>query len=97
MPTAIHCGTLIDGNGGDPLRNAVIVIEDGAITAINADGSIPAGAEVMDATGATVLPGLIDCHVHLGGDPTDSTGNYFEDAVKTSDIDGARPADTRTA
>ncbi|MEO6398072.1 MAG: amidohydrolase family protein, partial [Tepidiformaceae bacterium] len=69
MPTAIHCGTLIDGNGGDPLRNAVIVIEDGAITALNVDGSIPAGAEVIDASGQTVMPGMIDCHVHLMSSP----------------------------
>ena len=69
MPTAIHCGTLIDGNGGDPLRNAVVVIEDGAITAVNADGSIPVGADVIDATGSTVMPGMIDCHVHLMSSP----------------------------
>lgn len=69
MPTAIHCGTLIDGNGGDPLRNVVIVIEDGAITAVNADGSIPSGARVIDATGLTVMPGMIDCHVHLMSSP----------------------------
>ena len=69
MPTAIHCGTLIDGNGGEPVRNAVIVIEDGAIMAVNSDGSIPAGADVIDATGMTVMPGMIDCHVHLMSSP----------------------------
>ena len=69
MPTAIHCGTLIDGNGGEPVRNAVIVIEHGAIMAVNSDGSIPAGADVIDATGMTVMPGMIDCHVHLMSSP----------------------------
>ena len=69
MATAIHCGTLIDGNGGDPLLNAVVVIEDGVITAVNAAGQIPPGAEVIDASGLTVMPGMIDCHVHLMSSP----------------------------
>jgi imidazolonepropionase-like amidohydrolase len=69
MTTAIHCGTLIDGNGGEPLRNAVIVVEDGVITAVHEGGSIPTGADVIDAGSATVLPGLIDCHVHLTSSP----------------------------
>jgi len=69
MTTVIHCGTLIDGNGGDPLRNATIVIDDGAITAVNADGGIPTGATVIDASGLTVMPGMIDCHVHLTSSP----------------------------
>lgn len=69
MTIAIQCGTLIDGTGGDPVSNAVVVVEGGSITAINADGSIPRGAEVIDASGLTVMPGMIDCHVHLMNRP----------------------------
>jgi imidazolonepropionase-like amidohydrolase len=65
MTTAIRCGTLIDGTGADPVRGAVVLVEDGAITAINRDGDIPRGAEVIDAGERTVMPGMIDCHVHL--------------------------------
>ncbi len=44
---------LIDGQGGAPLANAVIVIEDDRITAVGAGLAVPAGAEVIDLGGAT--------------------------------------------
>ncbi len=69
MPTAIVCGELIDGSGRDPVRGVVVVVEDGAITAIASDGTIPRGAEVLDASAFTVMPGMIDCHVHLMNRP----------------------------
>jgi hypothetical protein len=58
----IQGGTLIDGLGGAPLENSVIVIEGNRITAVGAEGSveIPAGAETVDASGKFILPGLID-------------------------------------
>lgn len=64
--TAVVGGPLIDGLGGDPLRQGAVVIEDGWITAAgSADRvSIPREATVIDAGGATILPGIIDCHVH---------------------------------
>lgn len=63
MTVAIRTGELIDGTGTDPRRNAVIIVDDGVITAIAND--VPKGATVIDASDLTVLPGLIDCHVHL--------------------------------
>lgn len=69
MTKVIHCGTLIDGNGAEPLRDATVVIEGDTITAVNANGDIPRGAEVVDASGMTVMPGMIDCHVHLMSTP----------------------------
>jgi imidazolonepropionase-like amidohydrolase len=64
MATAIRAGTLIDGTGAGPVRNATVLIEGTTITAVNANGDVPRDAEVIDATGMTVMPG-IDCHVHL--------------------------------
>lgn len=65
MTVAIRTAVLIDGSGADPLRNAVVVVDDdGVITEIARD--VPKGAAVIDASELTVLPGLIDCHVHLG-------------------------------
>ena len=69
MTIAIQCGTLIDGTGADPVRGAVVVVEGDSIAAVNVDGSIPRGADVLDASGMTVMPGMIDCHVHLTSNP----------------------------
>jgi imidazolonepropionase-like amidohydrolase len=66
MTIAILGGTLIDGTGVDPVRNGVIVIEDGVITAAGPEKSVtvPVGSQKLDAAGRTVLPGFIDAHVH---------------------------------
>ena len=63
--TAIKCGHLIDVKAGTSLAGAVILIENGRITAAGPDLAIPAGARVIDLGAATVLPGLIDVHTHL--------------------------------
>jgi len=64
----IRAGMLIDGTGAAPVRDAVIQIDNGRIEAVTTaapNTSWPAGAEVIDASSLTVLPGLIDCHDHL--------------------------------
>ncbi len=65
--TALVGGTLIDGHGGPPLRNSVVLVEGERITAVGQVGSlaVPAGAEVISTEGMSVLPGLWDMHVHL--------------------------------
>ncbi|MBZ5604258.1 MAG: amidohydrolase family protein [Acidobacteriia bacterium] len=64
---AIENGTLIDGNGGPAVRDAIVVISGQTITAIGPRASVrvPAGATVVDATGKYVMPGMIDTNVHL--------------------------------
>jgi imidazolonepropionase-like amidohydrolase len=64
---ALVGGTLIDGFGGRPVRNSVILIDGERITAVGVQGSlaVPAGAEVISTEGMSVLPGLWDMHVHL--------------------------------
>ncbi len=63
---ALVGGRLIDGFGGPPLANSVILIEGERVTAIGTVGSlaIPPDAEVISTEGMSVLPGLWDCHVH---------------------------------
>jgi len=64
---AIRGATLIDGTGRPPLANACVVMEGGRITAVGPLGRVrvPAGARLITAPkGATLLPGLIDMHVH---------------------------------
>src|SRR6266513_1004437 len=65
-PLALVGGRLIDGFGGHPLANSVIIIENERITAIGTVGTlkVPADAEVISTEGMDVLPGLWDCHVH---------------------------------
>ncbi|MBN7814939.1 amidohydrolase family protein [Algoriphagus pacificus] len=64
---ALVGGTLIDGFGGVPIRNSVILIENDKIVAVGQQGSleVPAGAEVISTEGMSVMPGLWDMHVHL--------------------------------
>src|SRR6266568_9466654 len=61
----IRAGRLIDGTTGPVQRDRAVYVEDSKITGIGPPGEIPADADVLDLSGSTVLPGLIDCHVHL--------------------------------
>jgi imidazolonepropionase-like amidohydrolase len=64
---ALVGGTLIDGFGGRPIHNSVILIEGERIKAVGHQGNlaVPEGAEVISTEGMSVLPGLWDMHVHL--------------------------------
>jgi imidazolonepropionase-like amidohydrolase len=66
----IKAGRLFDGTG-DAYRDGpqAVVIEGERVTAVGPVGQVkvPEGAEVIDLSGSTVLPGLIDCHTHLAG------------------------------
>src|SRR5438270_1674870 len=64
---AITNGTIIDGLGGDPRTAMTLLIEDERITALGRQGevAIPRGTTVIDAMGGSILPGLIDTHVHF--------------------------------
>lgn len=64
FPEVIEAGTVIDGKG-KVLHNTRIVIEKGKITAVDPNAPIPDGAVIYDLSKETVLPGLIDVHVHL--------------------------------
>ncbi len=63
----IRGGKLIDGTGRAPIENSTIVIESGRFRAVGRSGevAVPAGAEIIDVAGKTVLPGFIDGHGHL--------------------------------
>ena len=64
---AVVGGLLIDGHEGPPLAGAVVLVEGNRIVAVGSrdELTVPDGAEVIDARGMTILPGLIDAHVHL--------------------------------
>jgi imidazolonepropionase-like amidohydrolase len=60
-------GRLIDGTGAGPVNGATIVIDGNRIEAVTArrESDFPADADIIDISGMTVLPGLIDCHDHM--------------------------------
>jgi imidazolonepropionase-like amidohydrolase len=66
-PLALVGGTLVDGFGSTPIRNAVVLVEGERIKAVGQVGSlaVPSGYDVISTEGMTVLPGLWDMHVHL--------------------------------
>jgi imidazolonepropionase-like amidohydrolase len=73
---AVRARRLIDGNGGNPLSPAVVLIRGERIEAVGKDLAVPAGAKVIDLKGATLLPGLVDLHTHLTGGAV-----HWEDAL----------------
>jgi len=72
---------LIDGTDNHPIDNSILVMKGGVIEAVGRSGDVafPNDAEVIDVTGKTVMPGLIDAHIHLGGLKSMSQLTWFMD------------------
>jgi imidazolonepropionase-like amidohydrolase len=101
MTTVIHCGRLIDGAQMEPVHDATVILEDSRVVYAGprAGASWPPSAQILDLPGSTVMPGLIDVHVHitadgglasmsavLGGGPesfTDSALKGYANALKS--------------
>jgi imidazolonepropionase-like amidohydrolase len=80
--TVIRNGSLIDGTGAKPLKNAVIIVEEAKIAAVGKEGDVNVPRSVrkteVNAEGMTVMPGLIDSHMHLMGWKTD---HFIEEEI----------------
>src|SRR5687768_5933520 len=66
-PRFVKAGLLIDGNGGAPVPDAAVEIEDGQVTHVGraeAFGSALDDASFLDYSGRMVMPGMVDCHAH---------------------------------
>src|SRR4051812_17728542 len=66
--TVIEAGRLVDGTGAEPIESARMIVEDGRIREVGPASQVkmPEGdVEKIDASGQTVMPGLLDGHVHL--------------------------------
>lgn len=75
----IHAGHLIDGVGAKPLDRVSILIHDDRIASVEPGFVTQAGAEVIDLSSATVLPGLIECHDHISSTADRSPAARFFD------------------
>ena len=82
--TAIKAGRLIDVENGRVLAKQIILLRGKKIVAVGADLQIPAGAQVLDLSSRTVLPGLIDCHTHLADGAHDGNGDPVSQLKRTA-------------
>ncbi|MGH9804370.1 MAG: amidohydrolase family protein [Candidatus Acidiferrales bacterium] len=88
----LRAARLLDVMAGRVVENAVIVIEDGRIVGVN-PASAPEEATTIDLGDVTLLPGLIDTHVHLTGDlDRDSFNRFIREAAPDAALRGARNA-----
>ena len=69
---AIRAGRLVDPDAGTATANQIILVQDGKISAVGGNVPIPAGAQVIDLSAQTVLPGLVEAHNH--GRPKKTAG-----------------------
>ena len=87
--TLLKAARLVDTGAGVVRENQAVLIEGEKIKAVGAtadlEKSLPPDTRVIDLAGATILPGFIDCHTHVTGQPK----NYYEDIFRRSPIDYA--------
>jgi len=84
----VHAGTLLDGVSATPRHEVSIVIKDDRIASVEAGYTSPAGVEIVDLTHQTVMPGFIDCHIHISARAPGGE-NEVEYEVTHNDIDKA--------
>ena len=74
--TVIDGARILDGNGGAPIENGRLVIDNGRISAVGAQSAVPVppGATRVDAAGKTIMPAMINVHAHMGYEAYSSWG-----------------------
>lgn len=83
----IHAGSLLDGISRTPQSQVSILVQDDRIVGVEKGFVTPAGSRVIDLSKATVLPGLIDCHVHITSQS--DGGDTVHEAVTRTRLDDA--------
>lgn len=73
---AFSGGLLIDGTGAKEVKDSLVLVDGETITYAGAKKEIPEGYEIIDITGKTIMPGLIDAHLHFSGNLTDNDTDW---------------------
>lgn len=73
---AFRGGLLIDGTGAAAVENSLVLVDGDKITYAGADQAAPDGYEVYNISGKTIMPGLIDAHLHFSGNLTDNDTDW---------------------
>lgn len=89
---AVKAAHMVDVRNGTLVDNAVVLISGERITAAGSKLAIPAGAQVIDLGNKTLLPGLIDAHTHITGNPEDAGYSLIAKSVPRITLSGARNA-----
>ncbi|HSX61998.1 MAG TPA: amidohydrolase family protein [Tahibacter sp.] len=82
---AVTADRLVDVDSGALREKAVVVVDGERIVEVRTDGQVPADARRIDLGDVTLMPGLIDCHVHIDG----QSGDFYTEAFRRSPIDNA--------
>ncbi len=88
--TVIRCGALLDVRKGELIPNAVIIVDKGAVAGVNV--AVPAGAETIDLSRGTCMPGLMDVHDHLTSEPTQAGYQSLGVSVPRQTVAGVKNA-----
>jgi imidazolonepropionase-like amidohydrolase len=94
-PGAVRCGKLLDVRSGQMLTDQVVLFDStGTITSVGPSSAtkLPSGVTAINLSGATCLPGLIDVHTHLTGDPSSSGYASLGISIPSETITGVKNA-----
>lgn len=76
LKVAFKGGLLIDGTGAEPIKDSLLLVEDKKIVYAGVSKAVPEGYEIRDISGKTIMPGLIDTHLHFSGNLTDDDSDW---------------------
>ena len=73
---AFQGGLLIDGTGAEAIGNSLVLVDEDKITYVGEARTVPEGYEIYNINGKTIMPGLIDAHLHFSGNLTDNDTDW---------------------
>lgn len=89
---AFRGGTLVDGTGAAPVTDSLVLVDDRKITYAGLGTEVPEGYDVVDATNKTVMPGIIDSHLHFSGNLTDDDDDWVIESVPQKQVVAVKQA-----